>query len=101
MSKARVRLGRGDRRFRNAVNGDLAERGLLDGSRKAIRDRLAVISVAMLFAALFSAIGLAALIPRFEGWPLLLPLALSLCGIIGIVMAGGIATRPGARRTRG
>lgn len=87
MAKARGRLGRNGRRFRIALNGDLAERGLLDPSRKAVRDRLTVLSIGMLFAALISAVGLAALIPRFEGWPLLPALALGLCGIIGVALA--------------
>ena len=87
MSKARARMARAARRFSNAVNGDLAERGLLDPSRKAVRDRLTLVSIVMLLAAGLGAIGVAPFIPRFEGWPFLLPLALSLAGIVGVVMA--------------
>lgn len=88
MSKARARLARGAKRFSDAVNGDLAARGLLDPSRKAVRDRLTAVSVVMLLVAGAGAIGLATLIRRFEGWPFLLPLAFAIAGIVGLVMAG-------------
>jgi predicted membrane protein DUF2207 len=87
MSQARRRLTRGARRFSNALNSDLEERGLLDPSRKAIRDRLTTVSIVMLVAAGAGAIGVAPFIPRYQGWPFLLPLALAICGIIGVVMA--------------
>lgn len=87
MSKARARLARSAKRFSNAVTGDLAERGLLDPLRKVVHDRLTAVSVVMLLAAGAGAIGVATLIPRYEGWPFLLPLALALAGIVGLVMA--------------
>ena len=90
MSKAHGRLARGSRRFSKAVSADLAERGLLDPSRKAIRDRLTAVSLGMIFSAGLGSSGLAALIPRYGGWPLLAALALAVCGIIGLVM--GAAT---------
>jgi hypothetical protein len=92
MSKASGRLARASRRFSKVVNADLAELGLLDPSRKAVRDRLTAVSLGMIFTAGLSAGGLAALIPRYEGWPLLMALALAVCGIIGVVMAA--ATSP-------
>jgi hypothetical protein len=87
LSKARARLARAGRRFSNAVNDDLDGRGLLSPERKAVRYRFMVVSVGMLFAALACAIAAAALIPRYEGWPFLLPLALAACAITGLVMA--------------
>ena len=92
MSKASGRLRHGDSRFAKAVNADLAERGLLDPSRKAVRDRLTAVSLGMIFTGGLGASGLAALIPRYQGWPLLMALALAVCGIIGVVMAA--ATTP-------
>ena len=92
LSKARARLARGGRRFSQAVTSDLAERGLLDPSRKAVRDRLTILSIAMLFAGGLGAIGVAALIPRYGGWPFVLPLAVVIAGIVGVVMAA--ATTP-------
>lgn len=90
MSRARDRVGRGGRRFANALFADLAERGLLDPSRKAVRDRLTAVSLGMIFTGGLGASGLAALIPRYRGWPLLMALALAVCGIIGVVMAAAI-----------
>jgi hypothetical protein len=86
-SRARARLARGGRRFTAAVNADLAERGLLDPDRKAVRDRLTVVSIAMLLGGALGCIAAAPFIPRFDGWPFLLPLGLAAAGIVGIIMA--------------
>lgn len=86
LSKARARLARSSSRFSAAVNRDLASRGYLDPVRKALRDRLMVTSVVLLVASAAASIGMAMLIPRFGGWPFLLPFALCAAGIIGIVM---------------
>jgi hypothetical protein len=87
MSKARARLARGARRFARSVTHDLAELGLQDPDRTAIRDRLNVVAIGLLVAGGIGCIGAAALIPRFEGWPFLLPLALALSGMVGAVIA--------------
>lgn len=92
MSKARARLARGARRFARAVNRDLAERGLQDPSRSTVRDRLTAVSIGMFVAAGIGCLGAAPLIPRFEGWPFLLPLALAVSGMVGAVIAA--ATTP-------
>jgi hypothetical protein len=92
MSKARGRLARGARRFAAAVNADLAKRGLLDPSRKSVRDRLTVVSITMLLTSAVGSIAVAPLIPRFQAWPFLLPLALAVSGIVGVVLAA--ATTP-------
>jgi hypothetical protein len=92
MSRARARLARGGRRFSKALNEDLEERGLIDLSRQAVRRRLTVVSIAMLFAGGIACIGVAPLIPRYDGWPFLLPLALAVSGLVGVVMAA--ATTP-------
>jgi Predicted membrane protein (DUF2207) len=92
MTMARRRLMRGGRRFSAAVNSDLAARGLLDPSRKAVRDRLTAVSVVLLVAAGVGSAGVAALIPRFQGWPFLLPLALAVAGLIGLVMTAATTT---------
>ena len=87
MSKARQRLARSAGRFARAVNSDLEQRGLLDPSRKAVRDRLTAIAIVMLVAAGVGCIAAAPFIPRFEGWPFLLPLALAAAGVAAAVMA--------------
>lgn len=87
LSKARGRLARSSGRFSAAVNRDLVARGYLDPARKAVRDRLMRVSVAILIAAALGSVAMATLIPRFEGWPFLLPFALCAAGLVGIVMA--------------
>ena len=92
LSKARGRLARSARRFTAAVNRDLQARGYLDPARKAVRDRLLAGSVILLIGGAIGSIAMATLIPRFEGWPFLLPFALCAAGIIGIIMA--VSTTP-------
>jgi hypothetical protein len=87
LSKARGRLARSARRFTAAVTRDLLARGYLDERRRAVHDRLTYASAALLVAAAIGSIAMATLIPRFEGWPFLLPFALCAAGILGIIMA--------------
>jgi hypothetical protein len=89
-SRARGRLARGARRFSAAVNTDLAARGLLDVDRKQARDRLTIVAVIMLLTGALACVAAAPFIPRFDGWPFLLPLALVAAGLIGIVMAASM-----------
>ena len=91
LSKARGRLARSSRRFNAAVTRDLTARGYIDEHRRAVHDRLVYASVALLVGTAVLSIAMATLIPRFEGWPFLLPFALAAAGIIGIIMA---ATTP-------
>ena len=92
ISKARARLARASGRFSRAVNEDLAARGLLEPARKAVRDRLARLAIGMLLIAGAGAIAVAPLLPRFDGWPFLLPLGLAVAGVAGAIMAA--ATTP-------
>lgn len=86
-SRARDRLMRGGRRFATAVNADLEKRGLLEPARRAVRDRLVVVSASMLIGSALLCVGTAALIPRYQAWPFLMPLGLVVAGIGGIIMA--------------
>jgi hypothetical protein len=86
LSKARARLARGARRFAGAVNNDLAERGLIDPARKRVRDRLTFVSVGLLLVAGAGCIAAAPFIPRFEGWPFLVPLGLAISAFVGMIM---------------
>lgn len=106
MSKAQARLARNGRRFTTAVNRDLATRGFLDVRRKAVRDKLTVLSAMLLIASGVACIAAAALIRGFEGWPFLVPLALAAAGLVGLVMVSATAplSDPGlmqANRWRG
>ena len=92
LSKARGRLARSARRYTAAVNRDLHARGYLDPARKAVRDRLMTASVVLFIGSAVGSIAMATLIPRFEGWPFLLPFALCAAGIVGIIVA--VSTSP-------
>ena len=86
-SKARGRLARATRRFNAAVDKDLARRGFLHPDRQAIRSRLMVVSVVFIATGLLFCLAVIPLSARFLAWPALMPLALVLSGIAGIVMA--------------
>jgi hypothetical protein len=86
-SKARGRLARATRRFRAAVDKDLARRGFLHPERQEIRHRLMVLSIVFIAVGLLFCLAVIPLSARFLGWPVLLPLALVLSGLAGIVMA--------------
>jgi hypothetical protein len=92
MSKARARLARGARRFARSVTHDLAELGLQDPDRTAVRDRLNAVTIGLFVAAGIGCIGASALVPHFGGWPFLVPLALALSGMVGAVIAANTTT---------
>ena len=91
-SRARGRLARASRRFTAAVNADLAKRGLLDADRKAVRDRLTVMSIALLVGGALGCVAAAPFITSFEGWPFVLPIALFVAGIVGVIMASTVTS---------
>src|SRR5205823_3542509 len=80
LSRARARLARGSRRFSSAVEMDLGARGLLDPSRKAVRDRLLAIGIVLLLGGAVGAIPIAALVDRYGPWPFLLALGFVVAG---------------------
>lgn len=86
MTKAHSRLARGARRFSAAVYADLDARGLLDHERKAARKQLLFVSTMMLILAGIACIAVAPFIPRFDAWLFLLPTALALAGLTGMIM---------------
>ena len=90
LPKARGRLARAARRFNAALNADLEARQLIDPARRAARDRFMRTSLAMLVIGAASFIGAAAFAPRFGGWPFLLPAALVVAAIVGLVMAASM-----------
>jgi hypothetical protein len=85
LSKARARLARGSRRFSAAAETDLIAQGLLDPSRKAVRDRLLAVGIALLIAGGVAAIPIAALVDRYGPWPFLLTLGFVIAGFAGII----------------
>jgi hypothetical protein len=90
LSRVRARIGRGGRRFVNAVNADLERRGLLDPSNKTARDRLTVMSIAMLISAALSTVAVSVLIPTYQAWPFLLPFGVLVAALVGIITAASM-----------
>ena len=86
LAKARGRLARQSRRFRTALDAELIARGLIDPERKAVRDRLVRTGLVMLAATALGSVAAAALVPRFQGWPFLIPLGLLAAALAGIIM---------------
>lgn len=89
-SKAQGRLVRRGSRFTTAVNADLLRRGLIDPDRKAVRDRLGWLAFGMVLIGGLGIVVAAAFIQRFEAWPLLLPGALMVAGMVGLVVAATV-----------
>jgi hypothetical protein len=89
-SKARGRLARASRRFTAALNADLVRHGFLDSERKAVRDRLTAMAIAMVIGGALGGIVAAPFITSFDGWPFVLPLALFAAGIVGIILAATV-----------
>ena len=92
LARARRRLVRRGASFVAALNADLDERGLLDRTRQESRSRIAVVSLAMLPAAVLAAAGCAALVQRYGGWPFLLPLALVVVALAGLAITASMST---------
>jgi Predicted membrane protein (DUF2207) len=90
---ARRRLVRRFRQFAAAVREDLSSAGLLDADRKRVRDRYVRVSIALLILAGVTALvtGLL-LVSRYGPWPMLIPAALALIGMAGLIFAA--ATTP-------
>jgi Predicted membrane protein (DUF2207) C-terminal domain/Predicted membrane protein (DUF2207) N-terminal domain len=91
LSKARGRLTRQARRFNAAVSADLADRGLIDPDRKAVRDRLTRTALTMIVGAVLAGVAVAPFIPRYQGWPFLLPLGLLVAGFAGLIMMATVS----------
>jgi hypothetical protein len=63
---------------------------LLDPERKAARDRLTVTGIALLLAGVLGCVAVSPFIPRFQAWPFLVPLALGVAGLIGVILAASL-----------
>jgi Predicted membrane protein (DUF2207) len=85
LSKAQGRLARGGRRFSSAVAADMQAEGLLDETRYLVAQRLKKMGFMLLLGGIASAMPIAAMVERFGPWPLLIPLAIALGGLAGII----------------
>jgi uncharacterized membrane protein YuzA (DUF378 family) len=74
--------------------------GLLDQDRRAVRRRFVVIAVGCLTGASLSSIAFAFITDLFGGWPMLIPLALGLVGVLALLCfaAHTPLSNEGARR---
>lgn len=85
LGKARHRLVRRFGTFRSALEPALRSAGLLDDDRRAVRKRFLSIAIVCLIAAGVGSIAFAFIAERFGGWPMLIPLALALVGVAGLI----------------
>ena len=85
LGRARNRLVRHLAKFRAALEPSMLSAGLLDEDRRAVRHRFVMFSVVSLIGAGVASIAFAFVADRFGGWPMLIPLALALIGVIGLI----------------
>jgi uncharacterized membrane protein HdeD (DUF308 family) len=85
LSKVRGRLARGGRRLVSAIADELRARGLLDETRAAAARRLKVVGLSLLLGGATLVIPAAVLLNQYGQWPLLVPLALVVGGLVGII----------------
>jgi hypothetical protein len=85
LATARSRLMRRVRRFREVVNAEMRAQGLLDEDRQLVRRRFLRTAIAALVVAAVLAMAFAALAERFDGWPMLIPVALAGVGVVGLI----------------
>jgi hypothetical protein len=103
LDQARTRLSWRFARFRRPLQAELGARGLLDAGRKAVRDRFAYLGVALLLlAGLAAAIMGVLFVDDYGGWPLLIPAALAVTGIVAFIShaAHTPLSNEGVRRAR-
>jgi hypothetical protein len=85
LGTARSRLMRRLRQFRDVLKHEMHAEGLLDNDRQAVRGRFLRTAIGALIAAGALAIAFAPFANRFGGWPMLIPLALGLFGIVALI----------------
>lgn len=91
LSKARGRLVRGSRRFSSEVDRQLRATGMLDEMRANGSARLKGLGITLLLGGAVLVIPAVAMINQQGPWPLLVPLALVIGGLIAII-AGATMT---------
>lgn len=103
LSQARSRLMSRSRSFSRALHTELEAMGLLDASRRRIRDRYNRLGIWLLVAAGPLAAPAALLTEANGGWPLLIPGAVAVLGAAAFIFGGTITplSDEGARRAAG
>ncbi len=102
LSRARGRLARRMRLFSRAVTREMAAEGLIDQDRLAVRNRYARVGIVALLAGAIGMIPAAIFVDSFGPWPLVVPAAVVVLGIIAIIMhaAHTPLSNEGIRRAR-
>jgi hypothetical protein len=92
LSQARTRLTWRFSRFAREMTRELAAAGLLDHSRKAIRERYNLAGITLLVLAGVSIVPAVLIVSDYGGWPVLIPAAVSLVAIASFIF--GATTTP-------
>jgi hypothetical protein len=79
------------RPFRKQVREELRSRGLMSADRERSISRLQIAGAVVVVAALAGLGGAAAMVNRFQGWPLLVPFALLVGGLGAFVLASTLS----------
>jgi hypothetical protein len=87
LTRARSRLTRKFRDFSRAMTRELSSAGLLDESRKAIRDRYVRAGVLSMIAAAVGVVPAGIASEDHGGWPMLIPAAIALVGVASFIFA--------------
>ena len=85
LGKARGRLMRQFGKFRAALEPTMKSAGLLDDERRAVRRRFVRIGTASGVAAGLAAILLGLIADRHGAWPMLIPAALAVVGVVALI----------------
>jgi hypothetical protein len=100
LSKARTRLASRSREVSAEVKRALAEAGLLDAARLAIRKRYQIAGGVLIGVALVSLIPAIAVVDDFGPWPFLFPAALLVVGVLALLFGATVTplSNEGVRR---
>jgi hypothetical protein len=90
LGQARSRLMRRFGDFSRQVGRELAEAGLIDGPRKALRHRYMVTGIVLMILGGIAILPAAFSTQRYGGWPLLLPAAIAAVGIFACIFGATI-----------
>jgi hypothetical protein len=86
LKKARGRLGRRLKEFSAAVHEEMTEMGLMDEGRADVRRRFLKLGIGSMLAGALAVAGAGIFfVDRFGPWPMLIPLALVIVGITGLI----------------
>ena len=100
LGKARNPVARQFPKFKAALEPAMMSAGLLDDDRRSVRKQFVRIAIVCLIGAGVSSIAFAFIAARFGGWPMVIPLALALVGVAGLIAYGAHTplSNDGARR---